>query len=253
MFFKPSQRIGSKKCSHSWSTVPASLVKRKKTSMLSLNHIMNMPEVTLTFKCGVMASDGTVDANSYKFLTWSYVTGNTTSTTDTASFSHISLGQRVLSVYPQLADVPTRIVYVDEENDRIAIPCDNIKETLAALRVITHGHLDDQENPIRIFIQITSPSVAGNCQGNPHLNVICSSCKNQLVGFVYKCLECDGDLTLCGQCDTSGKHPEHVFIRFAGDQPVCLPEMKQLLSKRYEGSACEMTKIKLKTCTLRVM
>ncbi|KAK4027066.1 hypothetical protein OUZ56_016085 [Daphnia magna] len=220
--------------------------------MLSLNPIMNMPEVTLTFKCGVIASDGTVDANSYKFLTWSYVTGNTT-TSDTTSFSHISLGQRVLNVYPQLADVPTRIIYVDEENDRIAIPCDNIKETLAALRVITKGHLDDQENPIRLFIQITSPSVTANCQGNPHPNLICSSCKNQLVGFVYKCLECDGDFTLCGQCDTAGKHPEHVVIRFAGDQPVCFQEMKQLISKHYESSAFETTKIKLKTCTLRVM
>lgn len=110
------------------------------------------------------------------------------------------------------------INFPDEENDRIAIPCDNIKETLAALRVITKGHLDDQENPIRLFIQITSPSVTGNCQGNPHPNLICSSCKNQLVGFVYKCLECDGDFTLCGQCDTAGKHPEHVVIRFAGDQ-----------------------------------
>ncbi len=72
-----------------------------------------MPEVTLTFKCGVITSDGHIDPDSYKFLTWSYVAGNSTGgSTDVATFSHISLAQRVLSVYPELADESTRIVYV---------------------------------------------------------------------------------------------------------------------------------------------
>jgi hypothetical protein len=72
---------------------------------------MNMPEVTLTFKCGVIGANGQVDPNSYKFLTWSYVSGNST-VSDTASFSHISLAQRVLGVYPHLADEATKIVSV---------------------------------------------------------------------------------------------------------------------------------------------
>lgn len=78
--------------------------------MLSLNPIMNMPEVTLTFKCGVITPDGRIDPDSYTFLTWSYVAGNS-STTD-ATFSHISLAQRILSVYPHLVDEPNRIVYM---------------------------------------------------------------------------------------------------------------------------------------------
>lgn len=79
--------------------------------MQSLSPIMNMPEVTLTFKCGVIGANGQVDPNSYKFLTWSYVAGNST-VSDTASFSHISLAQRVLGVYPHLADEATKIVSV---------------------------------------------------------------------------------------------------------------------------------------------
>lgn len=71
---------------------------------------MNMPEVTLTFKCGVINTNGQIDPDSYKFLTWSYVTGN--SSTSDASFSHISLAQRVLSVYPHIVDEPNRIVYI---------------------------------------------------------------------------------------------------------------------------------------------
>jgi hypothetical protein len=35
---------------------------------------------------------------------------------------------------------------------------------------------------------------------------------------VYKCLQCENDFTLCGNCETAGKHPEHVVIRFVGDQ-----------------------------------
>jgi hypothetical protein len=218
---------------------------------------MNMPEVTLTFKCGVIGANGQVNPDSYKFLTWSYVAGNST-VSDTASFSHISLAQRVLSVYPHLADETTRIVYVDEENDRIAIPCDNIKETLAALRVISKGHLDEQESPIRIFIQLVSttsaPASTGNCLGNAHPDLLCSICKAEITGFVYKCLQCDNDFTLCGRCDTAGKHSEHVVVRFVGDQLPSLSEMKQILSSQHEDhSAVETTKIKLKTCTLRVL
>jgi hypothetical protein len=111
---------------------------------------------------------------------------------------------------------------IDEENDRIAIPCDNIKETLAALRVISKGHLDEQESPIRIFIQLISttsaPASTGNCLGNAHPDLLCSICKAEITGFVYKCLQCDNDFTLCGRCDTAGKHSEHVVVRFVGDQ-----------------------------------
>lgn len=111
---------------------------------------------------------------------------------------------------------------IDEENDRIAIPCDNIKETLAALRVISKGHLDEQESPIRIFIQLVSttsaPASTGNCLGNAHHDLLCSVCKAEITGFVYKCLQCDNDFTLCGRCDTAGKHSEHVVVRFVGDQ-----------------------------------
>ena len=78
--------------------------------MLSLNPVMNMPEVTLTFKCGVITSNGLVDPDSYKFLTWSYVAGN--SSGGTSDFSHISLAERVSTVYPHLGDESTRIVYV---------------------------------------------------------------------------------------------------------------------------------------------
>lgn len=217
--------------------------------MLSLNPIMNMPEVTLTFKCGVINSDGHIDPSSYKFLTWSYVCANSSSTSD-ATFSHISLSERVLAVYPHLSNALNRIVYIgkfnlclttcwfeyilfrinlresylDEENDKIAIPCDNIKETLAALRVITKGQMENrQETPVKIFIHLLPsldhPTAAGNCQGNVHDSITCSNCeKLPVIGFVYRCLQCKNDYNLCGQCDTAGKHREHVVIRFAGDQ-----------------------------------
>lgn len=109
----------------------------------------------------------------------------------------------------------------DEDNDRIEIPCDNIRETLAALKVMMNGRFEEQSKPIRVFIQPRPARVlsAGNCQGEVHSNLHCSGCKKgPIKGFLYKCLQCPHDYNLCGQCDTAGKHPEHVFIRCSGSQ-----------------------------------
>lgn len=84
--------------------------------MQSLNSILNMPEVTLTLKCGVISGNGIIDANSYKFLTWSYVCDNAAE----SYFSHVPLNERVLSVYPNLIDETTRIVYIGNKKCSIS-------------------------------------------------------------------------------------------------------------------------------------
>ena len=107
----------------------------------------------------------------------------------------------------------------DEEKDRIAIPCDNIKETLAALKAISKGQLDEQQSngPIRIFIHLTSNSAEDKSHQKIY-SVTCSSCKKSPVsGFVYHCLQCIDSYDLCGQCGAAGKHPDHVLLRISGD------------------------------------
>ncbi|XP_046449809.1 uncharacterized protein LOC124198158 [Daphnia pulex] len=191
---------------------------------------------TSTFKCCVIGADGQVDPNSYKFLTWSYYVEWNRCSLDK------SLAQRVRDAYPHLADEATKIVHVDEDNNKIAIPCDTdtglaIQETLTVLKSINNNvNLEEQRSPIKIFIQLVSPSApaTGNCLCTVNHDLRCSICKKELKNkHVYKCLQCDNDSTLCELCDNKHavKHPEHVIIRFVGGQkPNCLPEMKQLLS-----------------------
>lgn len=70
--------------------------------------VANLPEVTLLLKCGVMTRDGVVDRNSYKYLTWSFVSDSASN----GHLSHVPLNQRILDVYPYLEGEPTRIVYI---------------------------------------------------------------------------------------------------------------------------------------------
>lgn len=105
-------------------------------------------------------------------------------------------------------------LHSDEKKDRIAIPCDD--STLAILRVITKGDLDDQQSPIPIFIQVDPPYVSEitNGEGNNYSKMMCSGCKKELTtGFLYKCLECRHDENLCYRCYWAGRHPEHIIVR----------------------------------------
>lgn len=73
-----------------------------------------MSEVTLTFKCGVINSDGRIDPDSYKFFTWSYITGDEGSE---GPISHTPLAERILNLYPDVPnDDPYRIVYIGIAN-----------------------------------------------------------------------------------------------------------------------------------------
>lgn len=111
----------------------------------------------------------------------------------------------------------------DKFKDRVEIPCDNIRETLAALKAVTHGELEQYTSPIRLLIQPIPNRMppTGNCRGSPHSTLQCSECKKwPVAGFVYRCLQCPQDFVLCGECDTAGLHPEHVFLRFAQDDQV---------------------------------
>lgn len=90
-----------------------------------------MPEVTLTFKCGVISSEGQIDPDSYKFFTWSFITGEEGSE---GPIGHVPLAQRILGLYPDIPDdTPYRIVY-------IGIPLFNlIKEILKSVNLLRRG------------------------------------------------------------------------------------------------------------------
>lgn len=101
---------------------------------------------------------------------------------------------------------------LDDDGDRIALPIEDVKETVAALFSLRS---ENTGKPIRLCILPQDLREPGNCVGQIHFGIQCSSCmKKPITGFRYKCSRC-ADYDLCGKCESAGIHPEHNFIRMS--------------------------------------
>jgi len=56
------------------------------------------------FKCGVIKSDGQIDADRFHFFFWTHYN----------SFAAITLDKKIKTIYPDLADCEHQIVFVGE-------------------------------------------------------------------------------------------------------------------------------------------
>jgi len=72
---------------------------------------INMSRVKLIFKCGLISPDGKIDPDGYKFLSWSYLSSDQDFENHSVGLSHITLAQKVQSVYPEVPE-PNRIVFI---------------------------------------------------------------------------------------------------------------------------------------------
>lgn len=72
---------------------------------------INMSRVKLIFKCGLLSPDGKIDPDGYKFLSWSYLSSDQDFENHSVGLSHITLAQKVQSVYPEVPE-PNRIVFI---------------------------------------------------------------------------------------------------------------------------------------------
>lgn len=59
-----------------------------------------------------------------------------------------------------------------------------------------------------------------------HSDIICDNCSNPIMGFRYKCVNCD-DYDLCQKCEMQETHPDHFMLRMP--KPLKFVSIKVLL------------------------
>ncbi|KAG7206807.1 hypothetical protein KM043_000714 [Ampulex compressa] len=122
---------------------------------------------------------------------------------DLTSITLEDLHSELRNIFKVLKDVPFTVSWLDADNDRIAMSTDE------ELRLC----IQDFQIPKNLKLYITLDS-ENNLRGSKmhHPGVICDACDNDIIGFRYKCIECD-DYDLCSTCEALQHHSQHCMIR----------------------------------------
>ncbi|KAI9563803.1 hypothetical protein GHT06_011269 [Daphnia sinensis] len=112
---------------------------------------MSYKESTMMLKCGLLIGDEQV--GDFKFISWFYgqskpyarqqSKGNATTQT---------LREKLKTVFPDIVE-PFQVVFIDEYDDKIILPVDDIKETITALQCFSYL----SSLPVQIFVQLPDP------------------------------------------------------------------------------------------------
>ncbi|XP_072039912.1 LOW QUALITY PROTEIN: sequestosome-1-like [Amphiura filiformis] len=125
----------------------------------------------------------------------------------TSSYEYLS--KKVAQVFPSLGR-PERftLAWKDADNEMISFSSD--EELMEAL-----GSLE--ENVFRIYVTEKRKQNQGTAAGAEgevfHPGVVCDGCDGGIRGPRFKCIICP-DYDLCKQCEETGVHPEHEFVKF---------------------------------------
>ncbi|XP_060818351.1 sequestosome-1 isoform X2 [Bombus pascuorum] len=113
--------------------------------------------------------------------------------------------QKIISIFPELSDKEFIVSWEDTEGDQILISSD---EELQIAR-------DEMRQHKKIYIKPLSPEKkvpSHEKEKVVHSDVYCDGCDNDIVGFRYKCIQCE-DYDLCEQCEIAQMHSHHYMIR----------------------------------------
>ncbi|XP_071864040.1 refractory to sigma P [Bombus fervidus] len=113
--------------------------------------------------------------------------------------------QKVISIFPELSDKEFTISWKDADGDQILISSD---EELQIAR-------EEMRQHNKIYIKpFSSEQKAPSHEKEKavHFGVYCDGCDNDIIGFRYKCIQCE-DYDLCEQCEIAQIHSDHYMIR----------------------------------------
>jgi len=160
------------------------------------------------------------------------------------STSLVYIKEKLVSVFPILAEKLFSVSWTDEDGDAITIDTD--EELILALTELA-GPVYKLTATVRgakkRVEQAEDPGVGANVT---HHGVTCDGCdKAPIVGFRYKCVVCD-DYDLCGVCEKAGKHPGHNMMRISGPEVIwpqrLFKRIHKMQEKAEQRSRCRQEK-----------
>merc|ERR1711936_914044 len=133
------------------------------------------------------------------------------------STSLVYIKEKLVSIFPILADKIFSVSWTDEDGDAITIDTD--EELILALTELP-GPVYKLTATVRAAKKVEEPQEPGVGANMTHHGVTCDGCdKAPIVGFRYKCVVCD-DYDLCAACEKAGKHPGHNMMRISSPEVI---------------------------------
>merc|ERR1712211_98115 len=133
------------------------------------------------------------------------------------STSLVYIKEKLVSIFPVLADKIFSVSWTDEDGDSITIDTD--EELILAITELP-GPVYKLTATVRAAKKVEEPQEPGIGANMTHHGVTCDGCdKAPIVGFRYKCVVCD-DYDLCAACEKAGKHPGHNMMRISSPEVI---------------------------------
>merc|ERR1712209_294070 len=147
------------------------------------------------------------------------------------STSLVYIKEKLVSIFPILADKIFSVSWTDEDGDSITIDTD--EELILALTELP-GPVYKLTATVRAAKKVEEPQEPGVGANMTHHGVTCDGCdKAPIVGFRYKCVVCD-DYDLCAACEKAGKHPGHNMMRISSPEVIWPQRLFKRIHKMQE-------------------
>merc|ERR1712088_1264773 len=159
------------------------------------------------------------------------------------STSLVYIKEKLVSIFPVLADKIFSVSWTDEDGDSITIDTD--EELILALTELP-GPVYKLTATVRAAKKVEEPQETGVGANMTHHGVTCDGCdKAPIVGFRYKCVVCD-DYDLCAACEKAGKHPGHNMMRISSPEVIwpqrLFKRIHKMQEKAEQRSRCRQEK-----------
>merc|ERR1712012_82041 len=159
------------------------------------------------------------------------------------STSLVYIKEKLVSIFPVLADKIFSISWTDEDGDSITIDTD--EELILALTELP-GPVYKLTATVRAAKKVEESQEPGVGANMTHHGVTCDGCdKAPIVGFRYKCVVCD-DYDLCAACEKAEKHPGHNMMRISSPEVIwpqrLFKRIHKMQEKAEQRSRCRQEK-----------